>query len=135
MVRRRNYSWNPEAKLTQLERKLGVRVVVEPRALILLQDFTEPTLDAVVRSITRWAGDEEVTGVRVTAVEEPDDPGWEEVVFQIGVEADTERAINEWRRLSEMFDKEVEGLDEASKERTYSDLGLILVWGALAETD
>jgi hypothetical protein len=119
--------------LADFECAIGVRVLVEPRAGLLLEEFPSEGLSAVLAEVVRWAADLTVTWVRVTANSEPDDPSWEEVVFKIAVQMDQDRALGAWGHLDDAIELVKSEMGEPKRALLDDKFAVHVLWGAWAD--
>ena len=123
----------PNEKLARLEAELSVRVLLEPRAGVLLESFPNVALDTLLSAVTAWSKKASIKWVRVAAISEPDDPDWEEVVFKIAISSESTTAITLWQSLTEDIEAGKRALDERSHALLDRSFRVHVLWGSASE--
>ncbi len=106
----------------------NVPVVVRPRAAALLSKLPWAPLAEVLSAVRAWAASAPLRGVTVSAVSDPDDKVWEEVVFEAAVEADSEEALRLWDSLASAIDQVKAGFTDDGRRLFDRHVGIHLVW-------
>jgi hypothetical protein len=123
----------PNAKLQKLGEDIGARVLLEPRAGVILESFPDEPLSRVLGAVARWAENVDVRWVRVSAIPEPEDPSWTEVALKIAVTADFESGTRLLREVSEQVELVKAGMDHKTRALFDGNFAVHVLWGAFAD--
>lgn len=115
---------------SQIEIDLGsIPTTVDTAAADLLSSLPYEAVGAILRAIRSWIADHaEVRRARVTVESEPDDPDWQEVVFEIVVAVGTEEALRLWDEVGNYLDEAKSMLDAGGQEAIAEHLAIHLAW-------
>lgn len=106
-----------------------IPTVVEPSALPILRALPQNSLQPILQEIRTWAaGQEEVQRARFVGVSEPEDPEWTELVLELTVDADTERALELWEAIGAKVGRLKAGLSPEHRDLVNSMFGLHFRW-------
>ncbi len=103
---------------------------VQPEAEELLRRLPGRSLFALLTAIRQWVESQtRVKSASITAVSEPEGPGWTEVIVQLAVDADSELALRLWDDLAGSVDEVKARLSPEDKALFDERFGVHMVWG------
>lgn len=120
-------------QLTELQQALGIRVLVEPSAGLLLEQFPDHEVAAVLKAIVEWAANAPLKWLRVTLIAEPDDNSWAEVAFKIALDIDQDAALDLWSKLEDAIELTKDRMDSHVRALFDQQLRVHVLWGTWAE--
>lgn len=106
-----------------------IPTVVETSALPILRALPQGSLEPLLQEIRTWAaGQEEVQRARFVGVIEPEDPEWTELVLELSVDADTERALELWDAIGGKVGRVKANLSPEHRDLVDAMFGLHFRW-------
>ena len=104
-------------------------VLITRRAEQILQALPPKGIEGVVSALERWGRTVPLRAARVRTVVDPEDLDWEEVVFELLLEARDEEALALWDPLGSAMDRELAHLSESERVLIDQHVGVHLLWG------
>jgi len=106
----------------------GFTVITEPDARRLRAAIPQSDISTVLQAIRDARAGIGISSVKLRRSIEPEDPNWEELVFEVRVEAGPSEALAYWDRIGETLDEAMAKLDQASRERFAMQVAVHVTW-------
>jgi len=105
-----------------------IPTIAEPKAEVLLSRIPWRILQPFLEAIRLWIDGAPVSAVRLFPFSDPDVDGWEEVVLELTVDADTPTALTLWRQLAERIDVVTAGYSADERRKLNRSVAVHLDW-------
>jgi hypothetical protein len=106
----------------------SIPVLVERQAEVLMSGFPWPQLASVMSRIHAWAEAAPVRWFRAYAISDPEESGWEEMVLEAFVDADSETALRIWDHLAAAVDEAKSHMPKSARRLFDKQFGVHIVW-------
>lgn len=115
--------------LAEPQKEIGTYPIVTDREAQPLLSVLDPSLRQDIRdAIERARNGISVGMLRVRRSTEPEDPGWEELVFDVHVYAIADEALAYWDRIGALLENMMESTDPTSREQLERLISVHVDW-------
>jgi hypothetical protein len=115
--------------LAEPQKEVGTYPIVTDREAQPLLGVLDPSLRQDIRdAIERARNGISVGMLRVRRSTEPEDPGWEELVFDVQVYATADEALAYWDRIGALLENMMESVDPTSREQLERLISVHVDW-------
>jgi hypothetical protein len=107
-----------------------IPVAVTSEAETLLDTFPQATWLRVKKGLQKWVSTAPVKAAWVNVATDHDYPEWKDLVIELLVDADTDRAIELWDEVAAAIAEAKQGMTPVQRAKIDELLSVELLWGA-----
>jgi hypothetical protein len=94
----------------------------------LLDGISDKVFDGVLNAIEDAQQDISIRAIKLHRLVEPEDPDWEELVFDVAVEATPKEAFAFWDRIGANIQEMMDEGDDVTKEQLVNTIAVHVRW-------
>jgi len=103
-------------------------IIADPDARRLRAAIPQSDILLVLQAIRDACGGVDISSVKLRRSTEPEDPDWEELVFEVRVDAGPNEALAYWDRVGERLDDAIADLDVTRRETFARQIAVHVAW-------